>query len=235
MSMSVIADWELKLDEDAVLRGQGADPAAIRQRSPRLVRIAQEALEEGRSLLQPRALYQQYDVGALRHEKITLAGGESLSGPLIAQHLGAARRVIVLVCTIGPALDELISETGNDDMVHALALDGVGSAAVEALANELCHRFELEAAQEGLQTSIPLSPGMLGWTVEQGQPQIFNLVDGNSIGVTLTDQHLMIPRKSLSMVLGFGPDMGHMGRVCDYCAMRETCRYQDHYDVESTT
>jgi hypothetical protein len=39
----------------------------------------------------------------------------------------------------------------------------------------------------------------------------------------------MIPRKSLSMVVGLGSDMERSGRACDYCSMQETCRYQDHY------
>lgn len=227
--MPVIADWEPRLDEDAVLRGQGADPGAIRARSPHLVQVAKEALKEALPLLQPQAFYRRFDVNAHRHERISFSGGGFLSGPLIAQHLGPAQQVVVLVCSIGGALDDLVSKAGKSDMVRSLALDGVGSAAVEALANEICRRFELEAAQDGLRTSIPLSPGMVGWTVAEGQPQIFNLVNGDSIGVSLTEHFLMIPRKSLSMVLGLGPDMGYGGKVCDFCAMRETCRYQDHY------
>ena len=41
---------ELDFDVDAVLRGQGAEPLAIRQRSPRLVELAERALAEADSL-----------------------------------------------------------------------------------------------------------------------------------------------------------------------------------------
>jgi hypothetical protein len=40
---------------------------------------------------------------------------------------------------------------------------------------------------------------------------------------------MMVPRKSISMVLGFGADLTSTGRACDFCNMRETCHYQDHY------
>ena len=63
-----LTDWELLLDEDAVLRGQGADPAIIRQRSPRLVQMATRALEEGRSLLQPQVTLSYHKVETIRHE-----------------------------------------------------------------------------------------------------------------------------------------------------------------------
>jgi hypothetical protein len=42
----------------------------------------------------------------------------------------------------------------------------------------------------------------------------------------------MIPQKSLTMVMGIGVEMNSSARTCDYCAMRETCRYQDHYTGE---
>ena len=228
--MPNMTGWELVLDEDAVLRGQGADPAIIRERSLRLVQLAAKALEEGRPLLRPQVFYSRRQVKALRHERLTLAGGGFLAGSLISQHLSPAQEVVILVCTIGTALDELISEVMKRDMVYGLALDGVGSAAAEALANEACRLLELEAAKNGFQASIPLSPGMVGWTVDEGQPQIFNLIGDEAISVTLSDRFVMTPRKSLSMVLGLGPDMGYQGKVCDFCAIRDTCRYQDHYE-----
>jgi len=231
--MPTTTDWEFLLDEDAVLRGQGADPTIIRGRSPRLVQMAGKALEEGRPLLQPQVFFNQYEVKTLRHERVTFAGGGFLGGSLIAEHLGPAQQVIILVCTIGTAIDDLIAEVTKKDMVYALALDGVGSAAVEALANEACRRLEVEAAQDGFQASIPLSPGMVGWPVDEGQSQIFSLIGGEPIGVDLNEHYLMTPRKSLSMILGLGPDMGYKGKVCDFCAMRDTCRYQDHYDPTS--
>ena len=229
--MPIVTDWDLKLDVDGVLRGQGADPAAIRARSPHLVETAEQALDEARPLLQPQVLFERFPVEALRHEKLQLKGGGSLQGSLIAQHLGQAHEVIVLLCTTGTALENLVSAAmSGDQMLYGLALDGVGSAAVEALANQACRRFELEAEAQSYQTSIPLSPGMMGWSVAEGQPQIFNLIDAAAIGVTLTGSSIMVPRKSLSMVIGVGEAISIAGRTCDYCAMKDTCRYQDHYE-----
>jgi hypothetical protein len=231
--MPVLSNWDLFLDVDGVLRGQGADPTAIRQRNSRLVKMAEGALEEGHPLLKPYVLYHTFEVERLRHKRLHLKGGGSLAGPLIATHLGPAQRVIVMVCTVGATLEEHASDVMTAEIVRGLALEGVGSAATEALANAACRRFEVEAAAEGLQTSIPLSPGMIGWTVADGQPQIFSLLDTAQIGVALTPSAVMIPRKSLSMVLGIGPEMSNASKTCDYCAMRDTCRYQDHYDPTS--
>jgi hypothetical protein len=217
---------------DAVLRGQGADPGSLRERSLHLVETAERALEEGRSLLNPQILYQQLPVDAFRHERLKLQKGLAISGKLVSDHLGPAQQVVLILCTIGEALETYAGEVSKEDMVYGLALDGVGSAAVEALAHEACKHFEDQAQVAGLQSSIPLSPGMVGWSVEVGQPEIFNILEPEQIEVSLSEYGLMKPRKSLTMVLGFGPTMQTNGRTCDYCAMRETCRYQDNYAQE---
>lgn len=226
--MQVLRDWDLRIDADQVLRGQGADPAAIRQRSPRLVDLAERAIEEGSPFLKPALLFQRMTVEGIHHERIQLEGGAELQGKLLIQHLAPAQEVLLILCTVGAELENEISRVMSKDMVYGLALDGLGSAGVEALANAGCRRFELEALSASLETSIPLSPGMLEWSVEQGQPQIFNLLEAEDIGVHLTPSSVMVPRKTLSMVIGIGESMVS-GTACEYCTMRDVCRYQDHY------
>jgi hypothetical protein len=226
--MPVLEDWSLEVDVDAVLRGQGADSAAIRGRSPRLVGVAQHALDEARPLFAPRVLYERLPVEEVRHEQLRLPHDKRLQGSLLTQHLAAADEVVLVLCTIGAALEAHSSEVSRLDLVRGLALDGVGSAGVEALANAVCAFFEAQARKVGQRASIPLSPGMIGWSVEQGQPQILSILDPSRIGVRLSSSMLMVPRKSLTFVLGLGARMVESVRTCDYCTLKDTCRYQDH-------
>jgi hypothetical protein len=228
MNDQVVArDWQLNIDIDMVLRGQGADPAVIRQRRPRLVEIAERAAVEGAALIDSVAVYRTLPITGVRHQHLTLAGGAQLTGSLLVDQLAPAQSVAVIVCTIGNRLDERISALMASDPALALALDGFGSVATEALGAAVCHRLEEDAAQQQHCASVPLNPGMIGWPVDVGQPQIFSLLDTEAIGVTLNDSAQMIPRKSASMVLGFAPTPFTAGRACDFCALRNTCRYQD--------
>jgi len=227
-----MTEWlveDLKIDADAVLRGQGADPEIIRTRSPRLVETAQLALEESRGLLEPRVLVDELEVTGYKHETLELTMGKKLVGPLVTGHLAGAQKIVVAVCTVGEKIDEYASQVMADDIVLGLAIDGVGSAAVEALANCVCREIELKAKKNNHQTTIPLSPGMIGWCVETGQQVIFSLTDPRQIGVTLSPHFIMSPRKALSMIIGVGPGINSGENICDYCAMRESCRYQHHY------
>jgi len=227
--MPILEGITPQIDVDHVLIAQGADPQIIRKRKPKLAEIAGRALEQGLPYLDSKVIFREMNVLSLKHERLKLEGQGELKGKLIAEHLGPAAKVIVILCTIGSRLEEYSLKTIKSDPVTGLALEGVGSAAVEALANAACNYFEEKAHEDNLGSTIPLSPGMIGWSVEEGQAQIFKLLDTKEFGVTLTTSYLMLPRKSLSMVIGIGADIKAGGKTCDYCTMNETCVYQHQY------
>lgn len=227
--MPILDGWQLSIDVDQILKRQGADPAIIRTRSPKLVQYAERSLDVGRSLIEPKLLYKRVSIEEIRHEKVILDDGNYLTGRLITDHFAPADEILVILCTIGSQLEKEVARSIDKDTLQAMALDDFGSAAVETLANTACRRFEDEAKSQKLNTSIPISPGMEGWSVEVGQPQIFGIIPSDEIDVRLSDSFLMIPRKSLSMIIGVGEGEMLSGTTCDFCSLRETCRYQDHY------
>jgi hypothetical protein len=227
--MTILTGFEIAVDVDKVLRGMGGDPGQLRARRPVLVELAEWAIIEGIALIEAKAAFSQYEVKSLSHEKLSLGDNKLLSGPLVIEHLAPSKQVTAVVCTLGESLEAVISELLMEDPVRGLAMDGLANASIEVLANKICNLFEIQAQESGLATTIPLSPGMLGWPVEVGQRQIFSLVDAGRIGVSLEESSMMRPKKSLSMVVGLGEVYSTKSRTCDYCSLKDTCRYQDHY------
>jgi len=229
MSDQIVRSFKnLDIDVDSILRGQGADPEIIRQRRPRLVILAEQALEEGSQLIDPVALYSIFQVEKIGHDYFSLMGGCVLRGALLTQHLGCAEQIALIVCTLGSRLESRIKDLMQSEPSYAFALDGFGSVAAEALGLAICAELEENALSAGLFTSIPINPGMIGWGVEVGQPQIFSALDTVRIGVELTESAQMNPRKSVSMILGISHSSFSAGRPCDFCSMNEICRYQKH-------
>ncbi|MGE5223177.1 MAG: hypothetical protein ACM3PY_12125 [Omnitrophica WOR_2 bacterium] len=227
--MPLLTDLDLQIDIDQILRSQAADPAVVRERNPKLVEIAQRALDEGFPLIEPRITYRELKVQSVQHERLRLSGGGMLAGKLIARQLGFAQEVVVMVGTIGELLEKYASAVLPADPSFGLALDALGSVAIENLVVAACSCFGDQAKARDLQATIPLNPGMEGWPVDRGQEQIFSLIDPAEAGVHVTSSGMMIPQKSLSLVIGFGEEVGESGRICDYCGMRNHCRYQETY------
>jgi len=218
--------WEPEIGPDQVLRGQGADPHLVRKRSPTLLALAARAAGEGRRLLDPETDWARVRIEAVGHRRIRLVGGAVLSGTLVRDHLGPAREVVALVLTIGRRLEARVAELLPSALPYALALEGFGTAAIEALAAIACREVANRAAVEGMRVSIPLSPGMTGWDVSTGQREIFALLGAEARTVRLTAAAVMLPRQSLSLVLGLGPEVTATGRPCDYCDLSASCRHR---------
>jgi len=219
----------LKITPDMVLRGQGADPVIIANRSPVLLETAKRAVREGMPLLSPKIVEQTFDVIKTNHNHVYLNNNCSIESRFIAQELASACKISFTVCTIGNAIEEKVSSLFRADPVLSLAFDGFGIAAVETLVLYAREIIERKADKEGLCTSIPFSPGMIEWPLEKGQHQIFSILQPDPLIVRLTSSMQMVPQKSTSMIIGigkyFGPDTR---KACDFCAARQTCRYKQN-------
>ncbi len=221
--LTLVADVRLSLEVTHILEGQGVPPP---QASSPVIAVAQEVLEEAQSLLAPAALYALLPVRALEHEQILLDGGAVFAGPLATRALAGATELALAVCTIGSALEERSAALfAAGHLLQGLAMDGAGTAAVRLLAGALGVRICDEATARGLSAGMSASPGQEGWPITQ-QRALFGLLPAEKIGVRLTDSCLMLPRKSVSFVVGLGPDMRADAVPCDFCSKRERCRWR---------
>ena len=228
------ADLVEMIDLDAVLRGQGLDPDMVRARTPGLVGAASRALDCAASLIEPRAACAIHDVRGIDREGVRLSGGVTLSGPSVPDAVASAEQIAAVVCTIGGRLEHEAAARFDEDPLLAMGLDGVGNAAMLALASQVCHLLEQEASLTMRTTGSPLSPGTGGWRLETGQKEIFQLVDGIAAGVELFAGSVMRPVKSTSMIVGIGASMPRHAALCERCDRHDRCRYagRDVPDVQ---
>jgi len=220
---TTIRDFQISLEVAHVLAGQGipADDASEALRA-----AAQAVIDEAHGLLAPAAMYAILPVRGLEHEQVVLDNGVTFRGSLVARALAGASEVAVAVCTIGSVLEERMPELfASRDALHALALEGAGVAAVRQVANAAGVHICDAATRRGLSVGMRASPGQEGWSIQQ-QRTLFSLIPAGQIGVQLTSSCLMLPRKSVSFVMGLGPDMRADAVPCDFCSKREHCQWR---------
>ncbi|MDP7114425.1 MAG: vitamin B12 dependent-methionine synthase activation domain-containing protein [Myxococcota bacterium] len=110
-------------------------------------------------------------------------------------------RVGVAVCTIGGALEgESRRRADAGEMLDALLLDGMGSAAAEATADALDGVLCAALAAEGRHPAPRISPGYGRWDVSH-QRDLLALLPAAALGIELTPGSMMVPRKSVSFAV----------------------------------
>lgn len=227
---TVLCDFQLIVTPDMVLQRQGANPAKIRLRQPRLVALAERSVAEASPWVRPQVAYQILRIKDVQPSGVMLAGGSSWDGPGLVQKLVGADYMIAAIATIGPAVERHALSLTNEDPVYALALDAYGTAAIGALTVAMKRFFAERAADAQLTTTSPLYPGTNDWELAAAQTKLFSTVDASTIGVTLTTSYVMTPSKSVSMIIGVGPKMKPAGQPCEECGAKATCR---HRHIES--
>lgn len=226
MTPHLAASWLADLGPDAVLGGQGADARRVRERSPRLLATAERAAREGAVFLRPRVACRILGIRERDALGVTLEDGSRLSGALIASRLADAVEAAVLLATLGEELERRVSRMFGRDLAYAFALDAFGSAAVQALVRGATRHLRERAARTGAGMTRPVSPGMDGFGLAQGQREIFALLGEGAAGVTLLSSGGMTPRKSVSLVFGLGSAAEGSGGICDPCPARPGCRFR---------
>lgn len=217
--MTVIRDIPLSLTMEHVLRRQGmGDISAV---SPKILALSRELLEGAATLqsLEPAIAYEFCPVKKIND------GGARLQGQ---KRLPFASELAAIVCTIGPQLERKVTDYfAHDEPLHGVLLDGIGNAAVDILAQEACRMIGVLAESRGNESSSPFSPGMPGFPLSE-QRALCRIAKAEQIGVHLSKSAMMIPRKSISMIVGIGPQMPTWtkAQVCAECTLKKTCRYK---------
>jgi hypothetical protein len=226
--LPVIRDIPLSLKTGEVLRRQGfREHSKIR---PEIESIILELLAtvESAHLLEPAAAYEYYKVTGMSHSQASLECDKAIHGPLLHKVFPEAKELAIVVCTIGPKLEKQVTDySESSETLRGALLDGIGSAAVDRLTTEVCRIIASEASSRGHQASSPISPGWPGFPLTE-QWNLFELVNTQEIGVSLTVSGIMIPRKSVSMVIGIGPLMATWtaAEVCARCSLMKICSYR---------
>lgn len=208
-----------EIDKQEALRYMGCpgEPDAA------LLAVVSDCEEKLRRAVLPRVIYRVLPLS--RENGVLSAGGMVLSGEDITRHLAECDRIILMAATLSGQADQLIHRAGISDMTRSLAMDTLASAGIEQVCNraEECFREQLPEAY----FTWRFSPGY-GDLPLALQPEILQLLDAQKrLGLTVTPEHILIPRKSVTAIIGLADHPLKKGaRGCATCRMRETCPFR---------
>jgi len=146
--------------------------------------------------------------------KVTKEDKIELPGKIIHSHLKGSNKVVLMGATLGLEVDKRIKYYQYKDLAKSFILDACASALIE----EVCNDLEKEI-KSNLEMSVKMtsrfSPGYgdLPLNFQEKISRILSLE--KNIGVTINENNILIPRKSVTALIGIGIDkkVSH----CKYC------------------
>jgi cobalamin-dependent methionine synthase I len=174
------------------------------QPSARILSLVNDYIENYHDFMAPSYSYTIRDIESIQGNRIAIGDSIILESKVIARLLERCQKIAVFALTIGNQLEEMVAYLAENGLVlQATVLDAIGSGAAEKLADYVEDRIRRLVNIDGLVTSWRFSPGYCDWEVNQ-QKMVFQTLNGDSAGIRLTESLLMIPRKSVSGIIGIG-------------------------------
>ncbi len=144
------------------------------------------------------------------------------TGRIITGRLRKSISLALFACTAGDKISNFAKKIFEEgDYLRGYVIDAVGSEIVELAADSLEIKLAETAAHDNMKITSRYSPGYCNWHVE-AQHDLFSLLPANFCGIKLTASSLMLPVKSVSGIIGIGPDVKKENYDCNICDM-ENC------------
>ncbi len=170
--------------------------------TPEIEELCRALLPAFLAALDCRGCWQEVAV-RVEQSTVYLEGLDPIHSAALANNLAGCSKALLFAATIGSGADRQRMQTQVRSPARAVVLDAMGTAAVEALCNQLCDQWRQTYAP--LQLRPRFSPGYGDLSLSL-QPDLLTLLDsGRQAGITLTDGLMMLPHKSVSAIVGIGP------------------------------
>jgi cobalamin-dependent methionine synthase I len=135
---------------------------------------------------------------------VTAGSDTLLKAPSLVKILGGASEIALIAVTLGEIWDVALDElAAKNEPAEAWFLDALGTAMTDLAARAVEDRIAGDMARAGLTRTRRYRPGYGDWGLE-GQGEICELVEADRIGVRVNEAFALLPRKSVTGIVGFG-------------------------------
>lgn len=188
--------------------------------------LADEVLEEFKTAVNPKSVYKELKI-LLKNDNIIEIYDENdlmkIQSKGLFKNLLGCEKIILFASTLGREADMIIKRYEVSNMAKAAVSQACGAALIEAYCDEL--QENIRKSYEGKYFLRPrFSPGYGDFDLVH-QRDVFKILDCQKrLALSLTDNCLMIPSKSVTAVIG-------LSKSEEGCNINK-CKICDKFDCE---
>ncbi|MCT4660863.1 MAG: methionine synthase [Tissierellales bacterium] len=213
-----------KIEEREVLRylGYGKHDA-----DEYTLNVIDECRNELREIAELRYIYRVFDIEKSERRIEISRTKLSLEGNSIVTHLLESDKCALMAVTLGTFLDRRLIKYSKVDTHRGLILDACATVMVEEICDFVEKEIEEIALNEGFCITRRFSPGYGDLSIEI-QSEFLNAIQSQrSIGITVNSSSILIPRKSVTAIIGFTRKSYQKKRAtCFECDKFKNCNYK---------
>lgn len=189
---------------------------------PQILAEIEAKIELVDRLATPLATYEKFTLEIIDEKLMLAEAGIHLLGNDITKHLNNSTHCYILLSTLGIEVDRQIKKEGYTSTLSALIMDAVATEYIEKFNIELI--AEIQKIENGKFLTTPFATGYGDFPLSQ-QKELITACDGTKkIGINLTNDNIMIPKKSISCLIGIGDTPHFNEKSCMDCNFSDSCQ-----------
>ena len=189
--------------------------------------LIDETIEEAKKLINPKYVLSYFNT-FIKEDGVTFENTNLLlKGKDIRNHLKDSKKTVLMAVTLGSIIEKRIMLYERTNLTKALILDSCATAAVEEVCDIIEDDVKNKALKENLSITFRYSPGYGDLPLDI-QRDFLNTLNANKIiGLTVSENNLLMPRKSVTAIIGLIPkEKAISKRTCEVCKNYENCSYR---------
>lgn len=192
----------------------------------------QESIQLTKKIINPRYIYKTYSIKKYKSEEdikiVCLKEGNiKFESNDVYNLLFECDECILMSVTLGLEIEKEIRKLTYTDLTKGIIVDACATTAIEEVCDILQVNIEKSLLKEEKDITMRYSPGYGDLSIEKNIEIINILNSQKEIGLTVTENGIMIPRKSVVALIGISNNrIKKLKKSCENCSNRHNCKYK---------
>ncbi|NMS91907.1 Vitamin B12 dependent methionine synthase, activation domain protein [Clostridioides difficile] len=189
-----------------------------------------ECVNITKNKINPRYLSRVYPIKINKDNVVELEGTNlTLESKDIYELLKECNECVIMAATLGLEIEKEIRRHSYSDLTKGLIIDSCGTTAIEEVCDIVQDNVEKVFLEQNKFITMRYSPGYGDLPIEKNI-DILNVLNAQKqIGLTITSNGIMIPRKSVVAIIGISNiqiDEAKKEKSCGNCKNYRNCTYR---------
>lgn len=160
-------------------------------------------MEEAAALINLKGAARRAGIKEKSGSRIVFAGGIVFHSKHLAALLGDCRQVLFMAAAAGSKIvDSIEQNTQAADLSRGVVFDAAASEAVDSALDWMMNYFNQELRRENKCLTRRRFSAGYGDFLLKNQESIYKILELKKLGVSLTEEYMLVPEKSVTAVAG---------------------------------
>lgn len=163
----------------------------------------EDYIEQALAVIKLKGVGRRLLINKLEPSRILLKEGINFKSESLTRILIGCQEVLFIAATAGPEIGRVISDNAKGkNITAAVVFDAVASEAVDSALGWIINYFNCELIRENRQVASRRFSAGYGDFLLENQKIIFDILRLGQLGVSLSEEYMLIPEKTVTAVAG---------------------------------